>query len=42
MKTSTKGTQSGSVVEPEGEFALIEIAETGVQEGARKYKWIGS
>ena len=37
-----KGTQSGSVVEPEGEFALIEIAETGVQEGARKYKWIGS
>ena len=35
-----KGLQSGSVVEPEGEFALIEIGESGVQEGARRYKWI--
>jgi hypothetical protein len=34
--------QSGSVVEPEGEFALVEIAESGVQEGARRYEWIGS
>ena len=37
-----KGLQSGSVVEPEGEFALVEIAESGVQEGARRYEWIGS
>ena len=36
-----KGLQDGSVVEPEGEFALVEIGEEGVQEGARKYKWIG-
>ncbi|MAK20532.1 MAG: hypothetical protein CMA05_04385, partial [Euryarchaeota archaeon] len=36
-----KGLQDGSVLEPEGEFALIEIGEEGVQEGARKYKWIG-
>ena len=35
-----KGLQSGSVVEPEGEFALVEIGESGVQEGARRYKWI--
>jgi len=37
-----KGLQSGSVVEPEGEFALVEITESGVQEGARRYKWIGA
>ena len=30
------------MVEPEGEFALVEIAESGVQEGARRYEWIGS
>ena len=35
-----KGLQSGSVVEPEGEFALVEIGDSGVQEGARRYKWI--
>ena len=35
-----KGLQNGSVVEPEGEFALVEIGESGVQERARRYKWI--
>jgi len=37
-----KGVQSESVVSPEGEFALVEIGEDGVSEGARRYEWIGS
>ena len=35
-----KGLQNGSVIAPEGEFALVEIGESGVLEGARKYKWV--
>ena len=35
-----KGTQDKSVIEPKGEFALVEIGEEGVEEGARRYQWI--
>ena len=35
-----KGTQDNSVIEPRGEFALIDIGEEGVEEGARRYRWI--
>ena len=35
-----KGTQDTSVIEPKGEFALVEIGEEGVEEGARRYQWI--
>ena len=36
-----KGLQDASVVTPEGEFALVEIGDEGVDEGARRYKWVG-
>jgi len=36
-----KGLQDGSVLEPSEEFALVEIAGDGLQEGARTYKWVG-
>ena len=35
-----KGTQDNSVIEPRGEFALVDIGEEGVEEGARRYKWV--
>ena len=35
-----KGTQDSSVIEPRGEFALVDIGEEGVDEGARRYRWI--
>ncbi len=35
-----KGLQEDSVVKPRGEFALVEIEEEGVREGARSYIWI--
>jgi len=35
-----KGLQEDSVVTPRGEFALVEIEEEGVREGARNYLWI--
>ena len=35
-----KGTQDISVIEPRGEFALVDIGEEGVEEGARRYKWV--
>ena len=35
-----KGTQDSSVIEPSGEFALVDIGEEGVEEGARRYRWI--
>ena len=35
-----KGTQDTSVIEPNGEFALVEIGDEGVDEGARRYRWI--
>lgn len=35
-----KGTQDNSVIEPKGEFALVDIGEEGVEEGARRYRWI--
>ena len=35
-----KGTQDNSVIEPRGEFALVDIGEEGVEEGARRYRWI--
>jgi len=37
-----KGLQDDSVVTPQGEFALVEIGDEGVDEGARRYKWIGA
>ena len=37
-----KGTQDSSVIEPKGEFALVEIGDEGVDEGARRYRWIQS
>jgi hydroxymethylglutaryl-CoA synthase len=37
-----KGVQEGSVVEPNAEFALVEIGDEGVDEGARRYRWIGA
>jgi hydroxymethylglutaryl-CoA synthase len=37
-----KGVQDNSVVEPQGEFALVEIGDEGVDEGARRYRWIGA
>jgi hypothetical protein len=37
-----KGLQDNSVVTPQGEFALVEIGDKGVDEGARRYKWISS
>jgi len=37
-----KGTQDSSVIEPKGEFALVEIGDEGVDEGARRYRWIKS
>ena len=36
-----KGLQDDSVVTPKGEFALVEIGDEGVDEGARRYKWVG-
>ncbi len=35
-----RGMQNKSVVEPKGEFALVEIGQEGVTEGARYYNWI--
>ena len=35
-----KGTYEGSVVMPRGEFALVEVEEEGVREGARNYTWV--
>ena len=36
-----KGIYDGSVIDPKGEFALIDIEEeAGVMEGARSYMWI--
>ena len=35
-----KGTQDTSVIEPNGEFALVEIGDEGVDEGARRYRWV--
>ena len=35
-----KGTQDNSVIEPRGEFALVDIGDEGVDEGARRYRWI--
>jgi hypothetical protein len=35
-----KGTHEGSVVHPRGEFALVEVEEEGVREGARNYAWV--
>ena len=37
-----KGVQEGSVVAPNSEFALVEIGDEGVDEGARRYRWIGA
>jgi hydroxymethylglutaryl-CoA synthase len=37
-----KGLQDDSVVTPQSEFALVEIGDEGVDEGARRYKWIGA
>ncbi|HIC75548.1 MAG TPA: hydroxymethylglutaryl-CoA synthase family protein [Candidatus Poseidoniales archaeon] len=36
-----KGILSESVLEPSGEFALVEIESEGVREGARTYSWMG-
>ena len=35
-----KGLREESVVEPKGEFALVEIESEGVYEGARTYRWV--
>ena len=35
-----KGIREDSVVEPKGEFALVEIASDGNYEGARTYRWV--
>jgi len=35
-----KGTHAGSVVRPRGEFALVDVEEEGVREGARNYAWV--
>ena len=35
-----KGTLHESVVEPSGEFTLVEVVTEGVLEGARSYKWV--
>lgn len=35
-----KGMREDSVVEPKGEFALVDIEAEGVYEGARTYKWV--
>tara|TARA_B100001027_G_scaffold216635_1_gene193600 strand:- start:2809 stop:4380 length:1572 start_codon:yes stop_codon:yes gene_type:complete len=35
-----KGTRDNSVIEPKGEFALVDIGEEGVDEGARRYRWV--
>ena len=37
-----KGLQDDSVVTPQSEFALVEIGDEGVDEGARRYKWVGA
>ena len=37
-----KGTQKESVIEPQGEFILQEIGDEGVDEGARRYKWVSA
>lgn len=35
-----KGLQERSVIQPTEEFALMEIQEEGVTEGARRYEWV--
>jgi hydroxymethylglutaryl-CoA synthase len=35
-----KGLREISVVEPKGEFALVEIQSEGAYEGARTYRWV--
>ncbi len=35
-----KGIHTGSVLKPRGEFALVEVGEEGVLEGARTYAWV--
>ena len=35
-----KGIHDGSVLTPRGEFALVEVGEEGVLEGARTYAWV--
>ena len=35
-----KGIREDSVVEPNGEFALVEMASDGNYEGARTYRWV--
>lgn len=37
-----KGIQDESVVTPRSEFALVEIGDEGVDEGARRYRWVGA
>lgn len=37
-----KGTQKESVIAPQGEFILQEIGDEGVDEGARRYKWVSA
>lgn len=35
-----KGIHDGSVLKPHGEFALVDVGEEGVLEGARTYAWV--
>ena len=35
-----KGIHTGSVLKPRGEFALVDVGEEGVLEGARTYAWV--
>ena len=35
-----KGLREDSVVEPKGEFALVEVVSEGDYEGARTYRWV--
>ena len=35
-----RGIHDGSVLKPHGEFALVDVGEEGVLEGARTYAWV--
>jgi hydroxymethylglutaryl-CoA synthase len=35
-----KGLAKESILTPNGEFALVEIGETGNEEGMRTYEWV--
>ncbi|MCS5535566.1 MAG: hypothetical protein NZ802_06905, partial [Candidatus Poseidoniales archaeon] len=35
-----KGIHDGSVLKPHGEFALVDVGDEGVLEGARTYAWV--